>query len=215
MVRILVVLALVGLWQADLYAAGSESKPPTEEQLQAEAVKHYNKGLKHRDKAWEYEKKMAGEKDRKKRKKHQEAAQKEYRRAIQAYLKATEKDSGFHEAFGSLGYAYRKTGDYKRALEAYNRALALKSDYSEAIQYRGEAYLGLNRIEEARVAYSQLAGLNREHAAELLKAIKKWAERYRNMPDEGVSAEVVEETERWVRNKENAARASRKKTEVW
>ena len=110
MVRILAVLGLVGFWQADLYAAGSTSEPPPEEQVQAEAVKHYNKGLNHRDKAWDYEKAAAEAKHSENRKKHEQAAQKEYRKAIKAFTRATEVNTRFHEAFGSLGYAYRENG---------------------------------------------------------------------------------------------------------
>ncbi len=215
MVRILAVLGLVGFWQADLYAAGSTSEPPPEEQVQAEAVKHYNKGLNHRDKAWDYEKAAAEAKHSENRKKHEQAAQKEYRKAIKAFTRATEVNPRFHEAFGSLGYAYRKTGDYQAALEAYDRALALKPDYTEAIEYRGEAYLGLDRIEEAKAAYNRLVKLNPEHAAKLLEATKKWVWERQGTPAAGVSKEVLVQTAEWIQEKEAAAGGAGKKGAKW
>jgi cytochrome c-type biogenesis protein CcmH/NrfG len=55
-----------------------------------------------------------------------------------------------HEAFSSLGYAYRKTGDFDQALQAYERALVLAPGYAAAIEYQAEAHLGLNRTTETQ-----------------------------------------------------------------
>ena len=190
--------------QALALGGSSKSEPDDKDRLQKEAVKLYNKGLKHRDKAWKREKQAAEAKNAKKRAKHQKSAQKEYKKAIKAFTAATQKNPQFHEAFGSLGYALRKTGDYKAALEAYDRALTLKSDYTEAIEYRGEAFLGLNRIDDARVAYYQLLNLSPKQAVELLRATKRWVKRRREAETPAVSQEILDLTEKWIGEKEEA-----------
>ncbi len=193
--------------QACALGGSSKSESDDKDRLQKEAVKLYNKGLKHRDKAWKKEKQAAETKSAKKRAKHQTSAQKEYKRAIKAFSVATQKNPQFHEAFGSLGYAYRKTGDYKAALEAYDRALTLSPDYTEAIEYRGEAYLGLNRIDDARVAYYQLLNLSPKQAVELLRATKRWVKRQREAEATSVSQEVLDLTQKWISEKEEAGSA--------
>ncbi len=173
---------------------------PTAPSPQQQAMEHYNRGLEHQQKAWEYEKKAA-EKDREK---NLEKARKEYEKALAQHLEATRKNPKFSEAFNSLGYAYRKTGDYPSALKAYDQALALNPEYAEAIEYRGEAYLGLNRAEEAQQAYEWLFLRDPKKAAALLQAVKQWVEE-RGKDLAGVAPEQLEKVRSWATQKEAAA----------
>ena len=86
-----------------------------------------------------------------------------YRRALDEFRKATALDSTHYQAFSSLGYILRKTGDMDGALAAYDRALALNPNYAEAIEYRAEANLMRGRLDDMKRAYGVLAALNRPH----------------------------------------------------
>ena len=103
------------------------------------------------------------------------------------------------QAYRSLGYALRKTGDYVRSLEAYDKALELSPGYAEAIEYRGEAYLGLDRVEEAKRAYLTLLNGGNARAGELLTAMRKYVDEKRS--EGGDVAELAD----WVVKRESLA----------
>ena len=199
---IAITLAALLLAPAVLSAAGgsSGSVPPAAPAAkltpQQNAMVAYNEGLEHRNRAWKLEKEAAsaaGDKAAKKEAK----AQKAYKKAIERFRAATDEVANFHQAFSSLGYALRKTGQYQESLEAYDRSLAIDPRYTEAIEYRGEAYLGLDRIEEAKGAYMQLFQFDRERAAELMTAMKRWLEDRRGAAGE-LDEEAIEGFATWV-----------------
>lgn len=109
-----------------------------------------------------------------------------------------------HEAFSSLGYAYRKTGDFDQALQAYERALVLAPGYAAAIEYQAEAHLGLNRTTEAQQAYDWLFLNDPEKAQALLDAADEWMEQ-RRQDAAGVSAEAIEAMAHWIAAKKTTA----------
>ena len=189
----------------EAFAAGGAPKKAEEPSLQQQAIEHYNKGLKHRDEAWQHEAKAATAEKEKDREKRLEKARKDYQKAVTEQLSAVDKTPRFHEAFSSLVYAYRKLGRYEEALAAYGTCLELAPNYAEAIEYRGEAYLGLNRVADARQAYQNLLPTDRAHAASLLSAFREWARKRRATPVEGVSARTLAEVEQWIAVKETAA----------
>ena len=202
-IRISISLTLAALLLAPAVltaAGGSSASVPTgdvaPQQLspQEQAKVAYNKGLEHRDKAWKLEEEMAagGESDKKAAK-----AQKAYRKAIEKYRTAVELMPEFHQAWSSLGYALRKTGEYGDSLAAYDKALSISPRYAEAIEYRGQAYLGLNRIEEAKAAYMQLFEMDRDRAAELMTAMKRWIAERRSDAGE-LSQETIDSFAAWV-----------------
>ena len=163
---------------------------------QQKANTAYNRGLEYRNKAWRLEEQAAtaeGEKAAKKAAK----AQKSYQKAIGQFRIAVEQVPDFHQALGSLGYALLKTGQYEEALDAYDRALAIGPLYPEAIEERGEVYLGLDRIEEAKGAYMQLIRIDRERAAELMTAMKRWLDQQRGDAG-GLSEEAIESFAVWI-----------------
>jgi len=183
-----------------LWAASSAPRPapaPAALTPEQQATEHYNRGLEHQQKAWDHEKKAAKAKEPQK---ELAKVRSEYEKAIAAQREATRLNPKFHEAFSSLGYALRKTGDHQGALKAYDAALALQPEYAEAVEYRGEAYLGLNRVEEAQQAYEWLFRRDPPKAAALLAAFKEWGSR-----PAGVEAAKVEAVGAWVAQKEAAA----------
>jgi tetratricopeptide (TPR) repeat protein len=182
-----------------LWAAPSTPKPaPAAPSPEQQAVEHYNRGLEHQQKAWDHEKKAATAKEPQK---ELGKARAEYEKAVAEQREATRLHPRFHEAFSSLGYALRKTGDYQGALKSYDTALSLKPEYAEAVEYRAEAYLGLNRIEEAQQAYEWLFLRDPKKAAALLVAFKGWVA----AGPTGVAPEKVAEVQTWVGQKEAAA----------
>lgn len=167
------VLVLVGYGLSFAAPGGSAPHEPRMGQNQA-AEKHYKDGLRHRDAAWVYEEKMTGTKGEKERAAYAKFIQQTYKRAVVEFEKAIEQDSKFYQAYSSLGYVRRKTGDLQAALKAYDQALKLNPTYPEAIEYRAEAYFELGRIEEAQKAYTLLVSLNKPHASRLLEFAEKW-----------------------------------------
>jgi tetratricopeptide (TPR) repeat protein len=197
-------------------AAGSGSVPTTDPADQAAAA--YNQGIESRDKAWELEEQAAASTDAKQSSKLEQKAQKEYAKAIRAFRSATEADPRMYQAFSSLGYALRKTGQYEESLAAYNQALEIQPDYAEAIEYRAEAFLGLNRLDEVKEAYMQLFREDRERAAELMSAMQQWVEQRQTDPA-GLDSRVLEDFSAWVRDRAevsgNTASVEQSATRAW
>lgn len=200
--RLLLMTVLVLASSLPLLAAGGSSVPTTDPADQA--AEAYNTGIQHRDKAWDLESQSETAPDADQRSKLEAKARKEYGKAIRAFRSATESDPNMHQAFSSLGYALRKTGDYEASLAAYNQALALEPGYAEAIEYRAEAFLGLNRLEEVKGAYMELFRDDRERADELMVAMQKWVDQRRADP-QGLGTEAIEEFSLWVEERSQVA----------
>ncbi|MBI4169778.1 MAG: tetratricopeptide repeat protein [Acidobacteria bacterium] len=204
-------MVVFGLFRGMAEAAGSSPKEIPEAPERAsvmtppqQAAQRYNSGLKRLEKAAKLERDLQAVADLKKRAALGEKVRKEYEKAIEDFLFATGKDPNLYQAHGSLGYAYRKTGDYPAALKAYDRALELDASYAPAIEYRAEACLGLNRLEEVKEAYMKLFSSDRPRADELASAMKTWVEAHRREPA-GLSPETIEEFAKWVAQREEIA----------
>lgn len=181
------MLILILTLSSSVLAAPSKPAPrkPKEGQNEA-AIRHHKEGLRHRDAAWVYEEKMSGT-EGEERESYARFIQDLYNRALGEFAKAAEMDSTYYQAFSSLGYVKRKTGDMDGALAAYNRALTLNPNYAEAIEYRAEAYLIMGNVEKMKKAYGVLAALNRPHAARLLTFVTQWADGEENDADMATS----------------------------
>lgn len=210
----LVVAATFSLLHGSASASGGSSVPVprspgmsssprlTPEQ---QAAQRYNDGLKHKDKADTLAREAEAEtSDAKRHDKLEASARKEYEKARQDFLAATEKNPGMFQAHGGLGYVYRKTGDFAAALKAYDRALELAPDYAPAIEYRAEAYLGVNRLEEVKSAYMTLFIADRGRADELVIAMKAWLEK-RRLDAAGLRPETIEDFGKWLSQREEIA----------
>ncbi|MFQ5525828.1 MAG: tetratricopeptide repeat protein [Thermoanaerobaculia bacterium] len=172
-------------------APGMPSQSP-----EALAVQSYNRALHYRNKAWKLEEKVKGEPgalDAKTAAK----VQAQFEKMIAPLEKAVKNKPDYYEAYSSLGYALRRTGDYEASLAAYDRSLALNPNYPEAIEYRAEAYLALNRPEDAKAAYLRLKLFNAEKADELLEAFHAWVRDRRHDPA-GMAVSELEQIAEWV-----------------
>ena len=161
-----------------------------------EAIELYNDGLSYRDKAAKLEKEADAEPDAKKKDKLLAKAKDKHQDSIKKFLQATKKNPDMFQAWGNLGYAYRKTGDFASSLETYGKALTIQPDYTPAIEYRAEAYLGLNRLDEVQSAYMVLFNRDRPRADELAAAIEKWLEKRKSDPT-GVDPAKLDEFAKW------------------
>jgi tetratricopeptide (TPR) repeat protein len=207
--RLLAVTLCIGLFlptSADASggtASSVPSIPSVPESPEENANKHYNQGLEHRDKAWEFET-LAADAVGAKAEKLLRKAQKQYGKAVESQRNALTANPGMHQAHSSLGYALRKIGEFDDSIKAYNKALTIDPDYTEAIEYRAEAYLALNRLEEAKDAYMTLMRADQARADELMTAMEKWIAQ-----NAGGSAEIpeadVEAFSSWVKERASVA----------
>jgi len=185
----------------------SSSMPPpaaaakTPEQ-EADAL--YADGVSYREKADKLEKEAAAEPDAKKRAKLESKATDKHKDSIEKFQKATSKNPAHYSAWGSLGYAYRKTGNYPASLEAYQKALDLQPTYTPAIEYRAEAYLAMGRLDEVKSAYMSLFTMDRPRANELAAAIDSWLEKKKADPS-GVEPARLEEFSQWAAQRKQIA----------
>ena len=198
-------LAIPGLAAAD----GSSAMPPPRQQMptatpEQEAVEYYNDGISYRDKAAAYEKEAAAETDAKKKEKLAAKAKDRHEASIKKFLTATKKDPRMFQAWGSLGYAYRVTGNYTASLEAYATALKIQPAYTPAIEYRAEAYLGLGRLDEVKSAYMTLFNTDRKRADELTRAIDQWLEKRKADPA-GIDPAKLDEFGKWASERKQLA----------
>jgi tetratricopeptide (TPR) repeat protein len=198
-------LAIPGLAFASGSSAVTAPQPrmPTATPEQ-EAVDYYNDGISCRDKADKYEKEAGAENDAAKKAKLLEKSQSQHESSIKKYRKALAKNPQMVPAWGSLGYAYRKTGNYPAALEAYDKALALEKTYTPAIEYRAEAYLGLNRLDDVKSAYMILFNTDRKRADELTGAIDRWLEKKKADPT-GIDPAKLDEFGKWASERKQLA----------
>jgi tetratricopeptide (TPR) repeat protein len=206
--RIPWALAAALLCPAAAFADGAASlpRPAARQSLtpEQEAVELYNDGNEYRDKAAAFEKEAAAEPDAKKKEKLEKKAVDKHESSIKKFVAATQKNPRLVQAWGNLGYAYRKTGKYDDALTAYDKALALEPNYTPAIEYRGEAYLGLNRLEDVKSSYMDLFRSDRTRADELAGAIDRWLQKKRAEPG-GVDPSALASFASWAAERKQLA----------
>ena len=189
-------------------SGSSMSLPKTNQQQQLtpeqEAVTFYNDGISYRDKAVKLEKEAETETDAGKRQKLEAKAKDKHEDSIKKFVKATEKNPALFQAWGSLGYAYRKVGNYNASLAAYGKALEIQPNYTPAIEYRAEAYLGLNQLDQVKSVYMQLFTMDRPRADELSAAIDKWLEKRKTDPA-GLDPGQLQEFSAWAAQRKQLA----------
>src|SRR6266404_2366530 len=201
-------LLLPAVASASGSGSSSVSLPKTNQQQQLtpeqEAVTFYNDGISYRDKAEKLEKEAETEADAGKRQKLEAKAKDKHEDSIKRFVKATEKNPALFQAWGSLGYAYRKVGNYNASLAAYGKALEIQPNYTPAIEYRAEAYLGLNQLDSVKTVYMQLFTMDRPRADELAAAIDKWLEKRKTDPA-GIDPAQLQEFSAWAAQRKQLA----------
>ena len=169
-----------------------------------EADALYADGVSYREKADKLEKEAAAEPDAKKKAKLESKASDKHKDSIEKFQKATSKNPAHYSAWGSLGYAYRKTGNYPASLEAYQKALDLQPTYTPAIEYRAEAYLAMGRLDEVKSAYMSLFTTDRPRANELSAAIDVYLEKKKADPS-GVDPAKLDDFSQWAAQRKQIA----------
>ena len=207
-VALAVTLLLPAVAGASGSGSSSMSQPRTNQQQQLtpeqEAVTFYNDGISYRDKAAKLEKEAETETDAGKRQKLEAKAKDKHEDSIKKFTKATEKNPALFQAWGSLGYAYRKVGNYNASLAAYGKALEIQPNYTPSIEYRAEAYLGLNQLDSVKSVYMQLFTMDRPRADELAAAIDKWLEKRKTDPA-GLDPAQLQEFSAWAAQRKQLA----------
>jgi len=102
--------------------------------------------------------------------------------AIPLLERVVERDGANADAYNSLAYAIRKSGDPARAISIYQKALAIDPKHRSAHEYIGEAYLELNDVAKARehlAALDRLCFLPCSQYRDLKKAIETYQARGR------------------------------------
>ncbi len=183
-------------------AGGSSSVAPTLSPGQ-EALSDYDSGLEHNERGRELLAE-AVEADGKDREKLLAKARKSFEKAERELRSAISKKPDLFQAHSSLGFALRSMGQYEAALESYDQALAVEPRYGEAVEYRAEAYLHLDRLDEAKEAYLTLFRSDREHAAQLMEAMKRWVED-RRAGGGSIDPAVVDAFESWIQERSEAS----------
>ena len=153
-------------------SAPVESRPTSPEQ-QVEA--NYQKGLRHKAKAWEAEKRAAEAKSERRRAREEKRAAKEYNTAQNLFADVLRAFPEHYKAANELGYVLRKQGAYEQAIGSYNYALQIHPDFLQAIEYQAEAFVAVGFYDEARESYMRLFREDAELADELMTSMKAWA----------------------------------------
>ena len=84
---------------------------------------------------------------------------KQYKKAIEHYLKTVQYRPNDAHAFNNLGNAYKEIGNYTDAINCYNRAIFIKPDYASAHYNLGIVYQKINEFDTALESYRQAARL--------------------------------------------------------
>jgi len=200
-VRWLTWIAVATLAAGAAFASKDEAPAETPQQ---QARAHYDKGRGALDRASKLEARAEGAQTVEEREEILGKARKQFDKAAADFKKAVALDTGFYEAYSSLGYASRRLGDYEFAVQAYDTALELNPEYAEAIEYRGEAFLGLGEVDRAKDAYMKLFNLDRAKADELLAAMKDWIRDRRAAPD-APGGDKVDALAGWVKKRDEIA----------
>ncbi|MCP3979779.1 MAG: tetratricopeptide repeat protein [bacterium] len=198
------LMALASGGSSRTVPGGSATEAP-QQSPEAQAIEHYNTGIMMRDRAWKLETKAEKAATDAERAKLEGKVGKQYARALREFESAVSLNPEFHQAYSSLGYAARKTGDYDKSVQAYDRALGLAPDYAEAIEYRAEAHLALGRLDDVKSAYMKLFEIDRKRADELMAAMKTWVGQRGSDPGD-VSEAALREFGGWVEQREQIAR---------
>ena len=92
------------------------------------------------------------------------------------------RDGTNADAYNSLAFAIRKSGDPARAIPIYQKALAIDPKHRAAHEYIGEAYLALNDVAKSRehlATLDRLCFLPCSQYRDLKKAIETYQARGR------------------------------------
>jgi tetratricopeptide (TPR) repeat protein len=170
------ILALLSLLFAATGAQAFWSHEKSEEEKSADnkkdALKKYNGGVEHMEKAREIGAKGDSAYAYNYRATSDKKARGEFESAVEDFKRATEIKPDFKEAWNNLGYCYRKLGELQPSLSAYDRAIALDSTFAQAREYRGETFLSLGLLDMALKELAVLRDQESPYADTLMASIE-------------------------------------------
>jgi type IV pilus biogenesis/stability protein PilW len=86
--------------------------------------------------------------------------QRDYAKAIQAYQKVIEIDSGYAEAYNNLGIIYQEAGDFDRALSSYQKAIEVNPKSEKALNNLGVLLYLKGHYDESIQAFQKALTFN-------------------------------------------------------
>jgi tetratricopeptide (TPR) repeat protein len=87
-------------------------------------------------------------------------SQRDFSKAIQAYLKVIELDPTYVEAYNNLGIIYQTIGDVDRAFGAYQRSTEINPKYEKGYNNLGILFFLKGRYEEALGSFQKALAVN-------------------------------------------------------
>jgi len=169
------------------------------------AVAAYKRGENRRDRGIKLLQEAAAASRPEDKQKALDNANKQFKRALREYKKATRANRKFHQAYNGIGFAQRMLGNFDDAIEAYDKALELEPGFPHAIEYRGEAYMKLGRLDDAKAAYMELFADHRKLADMLMKKMHAWVTLQRERERTTVPAEKLDSFAKWVAERREIA----------
>jgi len=154
------------------FASSSDSDDP--QTKDEEALRAYNQGLDHMEKAKAILIKGDSAYAYNYRATSDAKANKEYEKAISSFQSAINYQPTMKEAYNNLGYCYRKIGQFDKSLSAYQNAIAFDNDFAQAREYLGETYLALDSLNQALEQLEYLKKLKSPLADTLALAIASY-----------------------------------------
>jgi tetratricopeptide (TPR) repeat protein len=169
-----VAVLLVAVTACGSFASGSKKETPsrTAGDNVRQATEKYNSGVKHMDKAKEYDAKADSLFAFNYRATPVAKAGNEYKQAVDDFNAAVDLNPKMVEAFNNLGFCLRKLDKLPESLNAYDKALALDSLYPKAREYRGELFLAMGKLDRANSDLDLLKRIKSPYADTLARSIK-------------------------------------------
>lgn len=87
----------------------------------------------------------------------------EYKRAIESFSYAINKQSDIAVFYIDRGYTYTEMGEKEKALSDYNKAIELKPDYANPYRHSGTVWKKRKNLEKALSFYTKAIELNPEY----------------------------------------------------
>ena len=161
------------------------------------ATMRYKTGIKHSDKAAQFEQQVQSVSDGKKQAALEKKVTREYAKSIRDFEKALNYFPRYFEVHSSLGNVLQKTGRLEESLAAYNESLKINPSYNTAIANRAEAFLQMDRLEDAKQDYLAIADSEPQMARHILNAMTHWVDAHRAKPG-GQDTATIEEFSDWI-----------------
>ena len=159
LIKIIMVIFLVSLFDVNAYSAGSDGGSKVKKENKYDF--NYKKAKRLIKKAKKLEKKGKTEK-----------AKENYKEALESLLLTYTDRYNDPDVLNYLGFTSRKTDDFKNAETYYLMGLKIDPNHNGINEYLGELYVQTNRMDKAKERLSVLKNCNCEEYTELKDLIE-------------------------------------------